>query len=236
MVLTEKHNAMHGLTVNKTMEEIKCDLQLAISWAVSAKNRLKNVHGFSPNQLVWGENPNFPNICDDLSPALENKTTSETVTKNLNALHWARPNYIKSESSSNIKQALKHQVRTYNDVIYNTGNLVYYKPKDNLNWKALACIIGRDGQQVLVKHGLRYLRVFPCNLQLRNNNIFEYKNSFPSDIDSSTSKLEKGSNIATDNFWNVNVLFDNEGMFNNDMFDNENICPIDGEPDKNENL
>ena len=90
---------------------------------------------------------------------------------------------------------------------------------------------------MLVKPGLRYLRVFPCNLQLRNNNIFEYKNSFPSDIDSSTSKLEKGSNIATDNFWNVNVLFDNEGMFNNDnMFDNENICPIDGEPDKNENL
>ena len=35
----------------------------------------------------------------------------------------------------------------------------------------------------------------------------------------------------------MNVLFDNEGMFNNDnMFDNENICPIDGEPDKNENL
>ena len=43
---------MHGLTVNKTMKEIKCDLQLAISWAVSAKNILKNVHGFSPDQLV----------------------------------------------------------------------------------------------------------------------------------------------------------------------------------------
>ena len=34
----------------------------------------------------------------------------------------------------------------------------------------------------------------------------------------------------------MNVSFDNEGMFDNDMFDNWNICPIDGETDKNENF
>ena len=85
------------------MEDINCDLQLAVSWAVSAKNSLKNVHGFSPNQLVFGKNPNFPNICDDLLPALENKTTSEIVAKNLNALHQARQNCVKSESSTKNK-------------------------------------------------------------------------------------------------------------------------------------
>ena len=84
--LIERHNAILGLTVTKTMENIKCDLQLAVSWAVSAKNSLKIVHCFSPNQLAFGKNPNFPNICDDL----ENKTTSEFVAKNLNALHQAR--------------------------------------------------------------------------------------------------------------------------------------------------
>ena len=47
--LTERHNAILRLTVTKFMEDIKCDLQLAVSWAVSAKNSLKNVHGFSPN-------------------------------------------------------------------------------------------------------------------------------------------------------------------------------------------
>ena len=133
------------------MEDIKWDLQLAVSWTkkfLSANNFLKNVHGISPNQLVLGKNPNFPNICDDLLPALENKTTSEIAAKNLNAIH-----NIKSESSSKIKQALKHQVRTYSDIIYNTGDLVYYKQKDNLNWKGPAFVIGRDGKQVLVKHG-----------------------------------------------------------------------------------
>ena len=156
------------------------------------------------------------------------------VAKNLNALHKARQNYVKSESSSKIKQALKHQVRTYSDVVYNIGGLVYYKCKDNLNWKAPASVIGQDGQQGLVKHGSRYIRVHPCKLLLRNNNPFENKDSFPSDIDSSTSSLE---NIVTDDFQNVKVLFDNEKMCNNDsMFDHEIICPIDGESDKNENI
>ena len=78
-------------------------------------------------------------------PALESKTTSEIVAKNLNALHQARQNYIKSEFSSKIKQALKHQVQTCSDLIYNTGDLVYYKWEDNLNWKGPASVIGRDG-------------------------------------------------------------------------------------------
>ena len=165
-------------------------------------------------------------------PALENKT-SEIVAKNLNALHHARQSYIKNESSSKIKQALKHQVRTYSDVIYNTGDLVHYNRKDYLNWRQPASIIGRDGQQVVVKHSSRYTRVHSCNLQLQNNNAFENKDSFPSDIDSSTSSLEKGPNIVTDDFQNVKVLFDNESMFHNvNMFDNDNICPKDGESDK----
>ena len=78
--------------------------------------------------------------------ALENKTTSEIVAKNLNALHQARQNYITSESSSKIKQAFKHQVQTYSDVICNTGDIVFYKQKDNLNLKGPASVIGRDGQ------------------------------------------------------------------------------------------
>ena len=169
-----------------------------------------------------------------LFPALEKKT-SEIVAKNLNTLHQARQNYIKSESSFKIKWVFKYQVQTYSDVIYNTGDLVYYNRKEYLNWKGPASVIGQDGQQVLVKHGLRYIRVHPCNLQLQNNNLHENKYLFPSDIDSSTSHFKKGSNIVTDNFQNVKVLFDNEKMCDNDnMFDNVVICPIDCESDKNE--
>ena len=55
--------------------------------------------------------------------------------------------------------------------------------------------------------------VHPCNLQLQNNNLFQNKYLFPSDIDSSNSSLEKGPNIVTDDFENVKLLFDNENMF-----------------------
>ena len=65
------------------MEDIKFDLELAVSWFVGAKNSLQNVHSFSPNQLVLEENPNFPNLCNNLLPVLENKTASEIEAKNL---------------------------------------------------------------------------------------------------------------------------------------------------------
>ena len=117
-LIEKRYNAVLDLTVTKN-EDIKCYLQLAVSWAVSAK---KNVHGFSLNRLVFGKYSNFPNVCDDLLPALENKTTSAITAKNLNALHQAIQNYIKSESSSKIKQALKHYVRTYSDVKHDTGD------------------------------------------------------------------------------------------------------------------
>ena len=96
--LTERHSAILGITVTKTMENIKatCDLQFAASCTASAQNQLKNVDGFIPNQLVWKKDAHFPNVCDDLLPALENKKTSEIIAKNLNALHQARKYYIKS--------------------------------------------------------------------------------------------------------------------------------------------
>ena len=69
------------------MEDCKSDLSIALSWAVSAKNYLKSVNGFSPNQLVFGSNPNLPNNIDSKLPAHEGKPSSKIVAKNLNAMH-----------------------------------------------------------------------------------------------------------------------------------------------------
>ena len=68
-------------------------------------------------------------ITDNFLPALENITSSQIVADNLNALHSARENFIKSEASSKLKLALKHQTRTSGDVLYNTGDVVFYKRK-----------------------------------------------------------------------------------------------------------
>lgn len=164
--LVERHNGIIGENVTKIMNDVKCDLSVALSWAVSAKNSLQNVHGFSPNQLVFGRNPNFPSVMHDQLPALEGKTTSEVVSDNLNAMHSARKAFIASEASEKIRRALRHNVGKSVDMKYVTGDSVYYKRKDSGKWKGPGTVIGQDGQQVLVKHGSVYVRVHPCRLVL----------------------------------------------------------------------
>ena len=44
----------------KTMNDGVHELALAIHWCVAAKNSLENVYGYSPNQLVFARNPNYP--------------------------------------------------------------------------------------------------------------------------------------------------------------------------------
>ena len=57
--MVERHNGIIGESVAKIINDINCTLNVALSWALSAKNSLQNFHGFSPNQLVFGRNPNF---------------------------------------------------------------------------------------------------------------------------------------------------------------------------------
>ena len=57
--LIERHNAVFGLTVTKTMEDIKCDLQLAVSWAASAKNSFEKCSWLLSKPTLW-EKPEFP--------------------------------------------------------------------------------------------------------------------------------------------------------------------------------
>ena len=97
----------------------------------SAKNSLVNVHGFSSNQLIFGKNPYYPNISEDKLPALEALTCIEKVAENLNVLHSARQQFIKSISSDGLRQALRHNIRTYADVSYSTGDLVYYRREND---------------------------------------------------------------------------------------------------------
>ena len=124
--IVEKHSAATpGFSVQKIMDDLKCDLSLAVAWAVSAKNALHNVHGFSPKQLVFGKNSNFPAVESDKPPALEGKVASEIVACNLNAMHVARQAFIESESGEKLRRASRHQTRTYSDVKYFTGDIVY---------------------------------------------------------------------------------------------------------------
>ena len=94
---------------------------------MSAKNALLNVSGFSPNQLVFGKNPNFPCILDNKAPANSLVSHSRIVEQNLKALRLARQNHIKAEADEKLSRALNKQTRTYSDKVFCSGDQVYFK-------------------------------------------------------------------------------------------------------------
>ena len=67
--------------VTKIVAGTKCPLEIALAWAMNAKNYLHNVHGYSPNQLVFGRNPNLPSVINDKPTALEGTTSSEVLPR-----------------------------------------------------------------------------------------------------------------------------------------------------------
>ena len=152
--VNERHNGLIGEMVTKTREDSKCSLEVAVAWAISAKNSLANVNGYSPNQLVFGRNPNFPCVLTDKLPALNTNCTSKILCDNLNALHAARQAFIKNESSEKLKIALRKKVRNNTSKIFQIGDSVYYKKDaDTLAWRGPAKVIGVDGSCVVVRHG-----------------------------------------------------------------------------------
>ena len=97
-------------------------LGTGVAWAIAAKNSLKNVYRFSPNQLVLGgKKTNFPNVESNKLPALDGVTCSKIVAENLSVMDDARQAFIKSESDEKLRGAFRHQGRISSEVKYVTG-------------------------------------------------------------------------------------------------------------------
>ena len=78
------------------------DYEIALSWALCAKNALINNNGFSPAQLVFGRNMNLPNFLDSKLPEQKNPTSPD-IASHISALHAVKRAFITSEYSNKIK-------------------------------------------------------------------------------------------------------------------------------------
>ncbi|CAL4059344.1 unnamed protein product [Meganyctiphanes norvegica] len=162
--ICERLNGVLGTLVNKIIFDVKCDIRMALAWAVSARNAYDNNSGFSPNQLVFGFNPAIPDIFHNKLPGFEEVTSSEIVRRNLNALHVARHEFVKVESNERIRRALRHNVRNTEVKDLHNGDAVFYKRNNEQRWRGPGIVIGRDGKQVLVKHSGTFVRVHTVRL------------------------------------------------------------------------
>lgn len=162
----ERLNAVLSGMVRKILADCPdCGVDVALSWAVAARNALSNFSGFSPNQLVFGQNPGIPGAFYDGLPGLERETTPPGIVRNnLNALHAARRAFTQAESSERLKRALCHNVRESDPGDMHYGDEVFYKRLDSPEWRGPGTIIGKDGKQFLVKHGGMCVRVHTCRI------------------------------------------------------------------------
>ena len=176
--LVERHNGTLAATLDKVLaEEPKLPFDVALAWAVNAKNSLTNVHGFSPSQLTFGFNPQLPSVVCNKPPALESRTSQDIITDNLNAMKMSREAFMKAESSERIKRALKHNISAGNNKKFFLGDLVYYKRNDSHKWKGPGKVIGTESSNVLIKHGAYYVRVHACRVKLEKKGEYNESNT-----------------------------------------------------------
>ena len=164
----ERHNGILGQMIEAVMDDSGCNVNIAIAWAMNAKNSLNNVFGFSPYQLVMGRNPRVPDILHyENLPALNHNTASEIVADNLNAMESARKAFIELENSNRLKRILRERVYESANERYINGDVVYYK-REKSGWQGPATVVGQLGNQVLLKHGGMLIRMHPCKVVLKS--------------------------------------------------------------------
>ena len=121
--ICERHNYTLTETLLKIKEDVDCSWEIALAWAINAKNSLININGFSPYQLALGHNVSLPSVFSDKITALEGLQESPTVAEHLAASHAAQKAFVLAESSKKIRRALRGQTRKTRDM-YSTGQEV----------------------------------------------------------------------------------------------------------------
>lgn len=70
--LCERVHAVTDMMLTKLEDENKTvNIETLLAWANMARNSLQMWNGFSSHQLIFGHNPNLPNIMKADLPALE---------------------------------------------------------------------------------------------------------------------------------------------------------------------
>ena len=77
------HSIVDRMMVKMMFEDPILKPDVALCWALTAKNNLENYQGFSPSQLVFGENPRMPALYAAGPPGMEEvKVSKEVVMEN----------------------------------------------------------------------------------------------------------------------------------------------------------
>lgn len=113
------------LQSDTTAEEL-----LSLSLAVSAKNNMHNIRGYSPNQWAFGQN--HSRIASFLQQyrnlPLQSSHEDDSFENQLQKGHEAQKLFLKVDASRRMSTALNHRCRPLREFV--TGDLVHYFRRD----------------------------------------------------------------------------------------------------------
>ena len=166
--ICERHNGIIDEMCRKTLQKTRCSLKTALMWSINAKNSLLNIYGFSPQQLVLGNNCSLPTIFEQKDvPCFNEETISKMVADNILAMRTSREEFMKVESDKRIKRALKSRVYQYNNEAVVPGDEVYYKRLKNKDYHGPATVVGEVDNTVIIRHGGQLMRLHASKLRLK---------------------------------------------------------------------
>ena len=163
--LCERNHSVIDRCFEKILtEHPSMDPQIALAWAVNAKNSFPMFGGYSSYTLVFGKNPNMPGFMQDKLPALCGVTTSETVATHIKAMCTARKAFTTALCDDRIRAALRHKVRAVERPFQQGEEVFYRREGDSHRWRGPATVLGSKGTVHFLVHQGQVLRVSSCRM------------------------------------------------------------------------
>ena len=165
--------------------------QNALDYALHARNMETNNKGFSPFQIVYGENPKIPGILTSNPHSLSEKYESEDLKNHILKVQMAREAFREADANERLKRGLKARINKYNDEVIFPGDKVYFKQDDKTEWSGPSKVLGVDGKVGLIKYRNNVKRVHTSKMMKEGDEFGSTKNNIrEGDIEDETNNTE----------------------------------------------
>ena len=191
--INERNHASADTVVKKMMESDKnLTLSSAVNLASWAHNTNVNVLGFDPMSLVTGKSVSYPGISMG-NLATDSSFSSEFVQRIMERHKEVTSAFRKEEYSNKLKIAEKARKRPYQDIKYQTGDLVFYQEKDGKAWLGPARVQNQEGPNVWIYVNGDLRKIASCKVQ--PHTLGEVENEESEDLEDEESKEKEDDEV-----------------------------------------
>jgi hypothetical protein len=180
--LVERHHATADIIYEKLMkDDPDMKPQEAINHAAFAKNTDTNQTGFSPIQLMTGQNPKFPGLSES-NPASSNLDSSSKYMKTLKSIDSARVKMREVDCDVKLKKVRSERINPNVERFYKLGDPVFFYDDKKKQWKKATALI-RLGKTLYLRFGNFLRRVAIDKVRPDANGEIEIEEGYADDED-----------------------------------------------------